>query len=256
MFTQYFRRLFQQWFGIVFYILDVIAVLIDLFVDDLSIPIAVYIVVFFTGYIIANVQLFFEQEKQIISYKAYEANIRIELKSAHLTYSGNSQFSSLLNIKIENNGLRENGLPGWVDFTLRVIFRNEGHEAGELEWETDYAKSRFPHPIIARDDFHGTLSSFTGMRHNIEGRVFGREGYWLEHFTLAEHDPESFAKLLSSLRNSKFKMVIRYRTKHAGGYSDWNKLEIEGDCEDFVNSVVKLWQDWGFSELAEIASPQ
>lgn len=199
--------------------------------------------VFFLSFLVANFLLYREIHVE-------GADIRLRLvQQSFSPSSGSRQVSAFRHIRRGYLGFNDQGLPDWASLYARIELANVGWEKGTLLWQVDKAKTRLP-DLFDLDQSEVSLHPHS----SVPPRDAWHQDLFLDVLCTLE-DPRSFALALKELvqHKSRYKVVVRYRTKRVDSDTRPRELLIEGDFRGFHEAVLRHWARYGPQELVELA---
>jgi hypothetical protein len=105
--------------------------------------------------VIANIQLFSQQQEIIKYYESNEANIKLKIIKIGTFFRSWVQTKK----KVQNEGLDDKGIPIINNIEVDMEIENLGLENGELEWEIDLEKTVLPEVFtLIEGKEHGEIS--------------------------------------------------------------------------------------------------
>jgi hypothetical protein len=258
---------------------DIVAFIISVSVERINIHPWFYWIVAGVGFIIANIQLFINQENIIRSFESDEANINIQLVSSEFKLSYDLKRSTTdqsvykSKDKLVSQLVTNTGLPIRTELVAQIEVENTGKEDGELIWEIDRKKSILPSPFKFFKDSNGRISlhrveqegifslySVPGARIVVRSKpliISNRSrnvGTWSIHLFENGASPKDLACSLSE--PGKYEVYILYQTKRIGGINKARSFVIRGDLNHYRQQIVDEWGKTGFSSLVTLGSKE
>jgi hypothetical protein len=236
---RYVKHLFSLWTTIIFTIVDLVAYIIGASSQHFSMHAWVYWFIAGIGFLIANIQLYIQQEKKIIQYEATEADLIIkplEAGDCYVPY-------------IIGYDLRE--MPKQICLLSKFEIENIGIEPGSLLCEVDTTKSEIPDVFIL--DESELTGSFLG-KSRVE--VYGRDRInieWELSVISTVSDAKLFAQRVKGIKD--YQLLIHYKTKRIGGFSRPRQVVLRGQFDYFKDRLFEQWTRTNHPELCEILRP-
>lgn len=250
----YLKAVFVETWQKVFTLFDVLGIVLffrpklaDFLIGDESLTRTIGGIIFSCSFLLANFSLY----RQITEATSYKADIRLKVigEKVFAPSNNNTGRTPFREIPGKKKGVDSQGIPAWGYLLTNIEAANIGYEPGKLIWEFDKTKIKLP-ALFNSDSFK--VEFYTPS--SIAGRNW-YQGSFFFAILFTEQDPHAFAQTLKTLVKSKqqYQVVLRYRTSRVDGESKTRELCIKGDFQNFYQKVLKYWDDYGFSDLADLA---
>ena len=247
----YLKAVFIETWQKVFTFFDILGIVLFFYpqiatdlINDLTLVRSIGAFIFFLSFLLANFSLY----RKLAQDASYQAEIRLEVLEKGFNHSHGSR-DSFRELRKNPGGFNKQGLPDWGILWANIRVTNIGYEKGQLIWELDQAKIKFPSLF----DCEKTNIEFYPPR-TIEGRNSSGANLFFD-ILFTEQDPRAFAQALRLLVKSKkrYQVIIKYRTKRVDGESKTQELHLKGNFQDFHQAILEYWSGFGFNDLVKLA---
>lgn len=237
--VNYLKDIFGHWITIVFFLVDLVVIVVGVAFPTVSISTWVYWIIALTGFILANIVLYAKQFEKIQKYEIEESNLILHAKDLHI---GMGEVLQVFDGR-PMDGLDDYFMPISPYLTASLEIENLGRETGVFVWEIIKIElgNIFTFDSAVKNGFISRPGENWNNQREIE--VQGRSRYsgiWKLPIDPSKSNIVDFSDLLKD-PPARFLVVMQYWTKRIGGMSNETIVELSLPISDFIDAISEKW---------------